>query len=206
MRSLEFHNKYPDCLWMQLEAIPVSSGATDTQQLDLYVSLNFNEHWEPVLGGRVKLGLQGGTLRLNLENCEIPLASRQLVGSFNLLPIEEAQQNQSSTEASSTEIQPGVRDSKHPKELAEIDCNSCHVSTLGDDASPVFVFELERGKSVLKGLLQSVKLGEVPAKPCRIEAVFEVSKEDIYLTDTEGLWLAGTLRVSKTSFSFFSNP
>jgi uncharacterized protein YjbI with pentapeptide repeats len=189
MRSLEFHNKYPDCLWMQLEAIPVSSGATDIQQLDLYVSLNFNEHWEPLLGGRVKFGLQGGTLRLNLENCEIPLASRQLVGSFNLLPIEEAQQNQSCTEVSLIEIQPKIRDSQQPKKSAETDCNSCHISTLGDDTSPVWIFELERGKSVLKGLLQSVKLGELPAKSCRIEAVFEVFKEDIYLTDTEGLWL-----------------
>lgn len=189
MRSLEFHNKYPDCLWMQLEAIPVASDTTDTQHLDLYASLNFNEHWEPLLGGRVKFGLQGGTLRLNLENGEIPLASRQLFGFFNLLPIEKAQQNQSLEEVSLTENQPGVRDKQPQKKSAETDCNSCHVSTLGDDASPVWRFELERGKTVLKGLLQSLNLGEVPAQPCRIEAVFEVFKEDIYITDTEGLWL-----------------
>jgi hypothetical protein len=82
---------------MQLEAIPVPSVAAQTQQLDIHLSLNFNEHWEPLLGGRVKFGLQGGTLKLYLENCEIPVASRQLVGSFKLWPIEETLPRQNSS-------------------------------------------------------------------------------------------------------------
>ncbi|MEG4318182.1 MULTISPECIES: pentapeptide repeat-containing protein [unclassified Microcoleus] len=182
MRSLESHNKYPDCLWMQLEAIPVPSVAAQTQQLDIHLSLNFNEHWEPLLGGRVKFGLQGGTLKLNLENCEIPLASRQLVGDFKLSPIE------SSKGISSTESQGEVRDSENSENTKETDCTFCHVSTIGDDTKPVWIFSLERGKPVLKGLLTSVKLGEFVAKPLRIAASFEIAKEDIYLTDAEGLW------------------
>ncbi|WP_293363473.1 pentapeptide repeat-containing protein [Microcoleus sp. CAWBG52] len=182
MRSLESHNKYPDCLWMQLEAIPVPSVADQTQQLDIHLSLNFNEHWEPLLGGRVKFGLQGGTLKLNLENCEIPVASRQLVGDFELSPID------SSTEVLSTESQPEVRDNEKAEKIQETDCTFCHVSTIGDDTKPAWIFSLKRGKPVLKGLLKSVKLGEFPAKPLRIAAAFEVVKEDIYLTDAEGLW------------------
>ncbi|MCC3590803.1 pentapeptide repeat-containing protein [Microcoleus sp. PH2017_28_MFU_U_A] len=182
MRSLESHNKYPDCLWMQLEAIPVPSVAAQTQQLDIHLSLNFNEHWEPLLGGRVKFGLQGGTLKLNLENCEIPVASRQLVGDFELSPID------SSTEVLSTESQRKVRDNEKTEKIQETDCTFCHVSTIGDDTKPAWIFSLKRGKPVLKGLLKSVKLGEFPAKPLRIAAAFEVAKEDIYLTDAEGLW------------------
>lgn len=192
MRSLESHNKYPDCLWMQLEAIPVSSGATETQHLDLYLSLNFNEHWEPLLGGRVKFGLQGGTLKLNLENSEMPLAARQLVGDFQLSPTEKTQEIQSGAATSSAEVlltenQRGVRESDREK-IAKNDSTFCHVSTIGDATKPAWSFAIEGGKPVLKGLLKSAKLGELAAKPLRLEAVFEVAKEDIYLTDAEGLW------------------
>jgi len=192
MRSLESHNKYPDCLWMQLEAIPVSSGATETQHLDLYLSLNFNEHWEPLLGGRVKFGLQGGTLKLNLENSEMPLAARQLVGDVQLSPTETTQEIQSSAKASSAEVlltenQRSVRESAQEK-IAKNDSTLCHVSTIGDATKPAWSFAIEGGQPVLKGLLKSAKLGELAAKPLRIEAVFEVAKQDIYLTDAEGLW------------------
>ncbi|WP_293335780.1 pentapeptide repeat-containing protein [Microcoleus sp. CAWBG58] len=182
MRSLESHNKYPDCLWMQLEAIPVPSVAAQTQQLDIHLSLNFNEHWEPLLGGRVKFGLQGGTLKLNLENCEIPVASRQLVGDFELSPTD------SSTEVLSTASQREVGDNEKAEKIQETDCTFCHVSTIGDDTKPAWIFSLKRGKPILKGLLKSVKLGEFSAQPLRIAAAFEVAKEDIYLTDAEGLW------------------
>jgi uncharacterized protein YjbI with pentapeptide repeats len=167
---------------MQLEAIPVPSVAAQTQQLDIHLSLNFNEHWEPLLGGRVKFGLQGGTLKLNLENCEIPVASRLLVGDFQLSLIE------SNTGVLLTESQREAGDSGKAEKNPETDCTFCHVSTIGDDTTPAWIFALERGKPVLKGLLKSVKLGEFAAKPLRIAAAFEVAKEDIYLTDAEGLW------------------
>ncbi|MEG5001844.1 pentapeptide repeat-containing protein [Microcoleus sp. B4-D4] len=188
MRSLESHNKYPDCLWMQLEAIPVHSVATQTEQLDIHLSLNFNEHWEPLLGGRVKFGLQGGTLKLNLENCEIPVASRQLVGDFKLSPIEEIQPILISTEVLFSENLQVVRDIETAEKIQETDCTVCRVSTIGDDTAPAWIFGLERGNPVLKGLLKRAKIGEFAAKSLRIAAFFEVAKEDIYITDAEGLW------------------
>jgi hypothetical protein len=188
MRSLESHNKYPDCLWMQLEAIPLPSVAAETQQLDIHLSLNFNEHWEPLLGGRVKFGLKGGMLKLNLENCEIPVASRQLVGSFKLSLIEEKPQIQTSAEVLFPENQAVVIKSANAETIKETDCTFCHISTIGDDTTPAWIFALERGKPVLKGLLKSANLGRFSAKSLRIAAVFEVAKEDIYLTDAEGLW------------------
>ncbi|MBE9123978.1 pentapeptide repeat-containing protein [Tychonema sp. LEGE 07199] len=182
MRSLESHNKYPDCLWMQLEAIPVRSVAAQTEQLHIHLSLNFNEHWEPLLGGRVKFGLQSGTLKLNLENCEIPVASRQLVGDFMLSPI------QSSTQVLFTENSAVVLESETAEKTKENHGTLCHVSTLGDDTTPAWIFALERADSVLKGLLKSVRIAELTAQPLRIAATFEVAKEDIYITDAEGLW------------------
>lgn len=176
MRSLDSHNKYPDCLWMQLEAIPVSSAATATKHLDLYVSLNFNEHWQPLLDGRVKFGLQSGTLKLNLANTEIPLKTSQLVGDFQLLPIEEAPEHQRGD---------GPSDGENTEET---DCTFCHVFIMGDETKPVWKFEVRRGKPLLKGLLKTVKIGELLATNFQVEAVFEVAKEDIYITDAEGLW------------------
>ncbi|MEG4197014.1 pentapeptide repeat-containing protein [Microcoleus sp. Pol12A5] len=188
MRSIECHNKYPDCLWMQLEAIPLPSVADQTQQLDIHLSLNFNEHWEPLLGGRVKFGLQGGTLKLHLENGKIPVASRQLVGAFKLLPIKETLAIQSSAENLVTESQPGVQDGEKAEKTNETESIFCHISTISDDTTPAWIFSVEQGKSVLKGLLKNAKLGEIYGKEFRMAAAFEVAKEDINLTDAEGLW------------------
>lgn len=52
---------------MQLKEIAVQSGSGESKQLDLYWMVNFKEHWEPLLCGRVKLGLKGAELRLKLE-------------------------------------------------------------------------------------------------------------------------------------------
>jgi uncharacterized protein YjbI with pentapeptide repeats len=173
---------------MQLEAIPVPSVAAQTQQFDIHLSLNFNEHWEPLLGGRVKFGLQGGTLNLYLENCEIPVVSRQLVGSFKLLPIEETLPIKSSAEILVSENQRVVQGGENPQKSKETEITFCQVSTISNDTTPAWIFAVEQGKSVLKGLLKSAKLGEVAAKEFRMAAAFEVAKEDIYLTDAEGLW------------------
>ncbi|MEG3847940.1 pentapeptide repeat-containing protein [Microcoleus sp. herbarium19] len=188
MRSLESHNKYPDCLWMQLEAIPVRSVAAQTQQLEIHLSLNFNEHWEPLLGGRIKFGLQGGTLKLNLENCELPAASRQLVGDFKLSPIEETQLVPSSPEILVTESLRVIQGRENAEKKSESDSTFCHVSTVGEDTKPAWIFASERGNPVLKGWLKNAKLGEFFAQKLRIAAAFEVAKEDIYITDAEGLW------------------
>lgn len=72
------------------------------------------------------------------------------------------------------------------------------VTTKGSEENPAWVFEVETGepdlkgllKPDLKGLLKNASLGtlNVTAKPCRVEATFEVSKRDVYLSDAEGLW------------------
>lgn len=67
---------------------------------------------------------------------------------------------------------------------------ACQVTTKGSEENPAWVFAVETGQLVLKGLLKQKLLGtlNVKARPCYVEATFEVSKRDIYITDAEGLW------------------
>ena len=162
--TLESQDKYPDCLQMQLEATPVQLGVTDAlPSFDLYLTIKFNEHWEPLLGGRVKFGLKGGELRLKMENAEISASSGEL--SSHILSIAQESQAIGKT-------------------------IECQILTKSRPENPTWVLQVKTGETVLKGVLQKVKLGtfSVTSKPCRIEASFEIGHPDVYLTDAEGLW------------------
>jgi hypothetical protein len=142
MHLLRSQNKYPDCLQMELEAVSIQS-----EIFDLYLTLNFNEQWEPLLNGRVKFMLKGGQLKLKLDNMEIISSATEFSNSFLVERVE----------------------------LAEI---------------PTWVFSAPTGELFLKDSLKQVKLGTLRAiaQPFGVEAIFEVSGQDISLTDTEGLW------------------
>lgn len=62
----------PDCLSLELTAAAL---ATDSQeeptQLELYLTIHFDEVWQSLAGGRVKFGIQSGQLKLKLENGKI---------------------------------------------------------------------------------------------------------------------------------------
>jgi len=207
-------NKCPDCLYMELEGIllqpePQGRGisklfqpkqkSSEPDQIDLHLTINFNEQWEPLRGGRVKFGLKGGELRLKLENSKIPYESRELAGKLELSVQKERQQQeasekQSGIEASLVESKPGVKANVGSKETAgttdKFQFTDCQITTKGSEENPAWVFEVETGEPVLKGLLKNEKLGtlDVKTKPCRVEATFEVSKRDVHLTDGEGLY------------------
>jgi len=161
MPQSQHENRYPDCLWMKLEAIPVQS-----QQLDLPVTIKFNEQWEPLLKGRVKFGLKGGKLRLRLKNAQIYYNCRHLTGSVAL-----------SIENESGETDP-------------FQSTLCQVTTEGSEVNPDWVFKLKMGSQVLKGSLQKERLATlmVTDKPCEVDATFEVLLRHLHLIDyTEGV-------------------
>lgn len=189
--------------------------ATETPQIDLYLTIHFNEQWEPLKEGRIKFGLRGGELRLRLVGAEIPIESRHLGGSVELLlprnqePQKEeiAQTNNYTPNSALTRgrigevlsLEEGVRIPSLPtnkifEEESEknepFQGNICHITKKVSEANPTWIFEEEIGKPVLKGFLHKVKLAtlNVTAFPCRIQATFEVSGRDICLTDAEGLW------------------
>ncbi len=212
----EPENKYPDCLYMELEGIPVQSDSqehlafwttsTPRQQIDLHLTVHFNEQWELLDQGRVKFGLKGGELRLKLANSEISHESRELVGSVELHTSRNKQETERSQAPKGTlhrvspialslngnkplaHVTAGTKGKSEPTELAPV--TVCHVTKKVTEENPVWIFEEEMGEPVLKGSLNQVKLAtlDVLALPCRVEATFEVSKQDVCLTDAEGLW------------------
>jgi uncharacterized protein YjbI with pentapeptide repeats len=160
---------------MQMESIPVDSSETDQKLLDIYLSLNFNEQWEPLLGGRVKYGLQSGTLKLYLENCEISLNSSQLKGSFHL-------------------CDPSVEEKLQFLKLSEkytpVSLTACEVYPQINKGNFSWLFEVKTGESVLRGFLKNTQLGTLKLldNSWGISSTFELTAPDIHLTDAEGLW------------------
>lgn len=62
----EPHNKYPDCLDMQLEGRH-QQDATLVEQIDLHLTLRFDEHRRQLDSDFVTFSLKRGKLRLNLR-------------------------------------------------------------------------------------------------------------------------------------------
>lgn len=201
----EPENKCLDCLYIKLEGIPVQSeheyqdvvwDSTQTPQIDLHLTIKFNEQWEPLKGGRIKFGLKGGELRLKLENSEIPYEARHLVGAIELVgqDQQELQENFDKKHLASRRAFNFTINGNQPKELKspliQQPVSFCHVTTKVSEENPAWVFEAEISKQVLKGSLHQAKLAtlNITALPCRVEATFEISKLDLCLTDAAGLW------------------
>lgn len=200
----EPENKCLDCLYIKLEGIPVQSeheyqdvgwASTQTQQIDLHLTIKFNEQWEPLKGGRIKFGLKGGELRLKLENSEIPYEARHLVGAIELVGQDQQElQELDKKPLDSRRPFNFTINGNQPKELKspliQQPVSFCHVTTTVSEENPAWVFEAEISKQVLKGSLHQAKLAtlNITALPCRVEATFEISKLDLCLTDAAGLW------------------
>ncbi len=73
----------PYYLLMELTGIPVASSG-DTPQIDLSLTLKFDEAWQPLMEGRLKFGLQGGQLKLTLENAQLISGSELIEGEVAL--------------------------------------------------------------------------------------------------------------------------
>lgn len=205
-------NKFSDSLLMKLEGIviePEKPGifnlklkSAATEQIKLLLNLRFKEHWEQSLGGRFKFGIKGGELSLKLKNCTIALPSSAIGKSFKLavqtLPSEKKRQqvkaNQEAVEATLSEIKSGDK-AKNPqteaaKKTDKSQVVSCQITTRGSEENLAWIFALKTDEPVLQGIIKNLILAtiNVTAKPCRVEAVFSVSPQDVYITESEGLW------------------
>ncbi|MGB7444691.1 MAG: hypothetical protein WA919_26790 [Coleofasciculaceae cyanobacterium] len=207
----EPENEYPSCLCMKLEGIPVQAESNETfefwqkpaykQQIELRLTIKFDEQWESLKRGRIRFGLRGGELRLKLEGGEIPYESRDLVGSCELTLPDHRQENQviaAQKRRDSPLADLNIKNDKNPDQAnftkeqssEESKLNVCHISTIVSEENPTWIFEQEKGGPVLSGLLNRVKLAtlNVLSLPCRVEATFQVNRRDICLTDAQGLW------------------
>lgn len=219
-------NNCPACFEMKLEAIVVTvedESFVDywhephpNPQIDLYLSINFSEQWASFPGGKVKFGFRGGELTLKLENSEIPYESRKLAGSIQLSMSTSTAEQESELEQAQHNIEVNKQasnafDGSDPlaKKSFDLGHNSvrtdnsqvsiCRVTRRVSQEHPAWIFEQETGKSVLKGSLHRSKLAtlSVLKLPCCIEAIFEVGKQDVCLTEVQGVWLPESSRNKK---------
>jgi len=193
-------NQYPDCIYFNLRG---QSNPWAQNQVDLYLTINFNEQWQDLIGGRIRVGLKGGELRLIIVNGTMPYESRQLTGLLALSVPKKRTLRAAEKRTTAFELgmgkmpsgsKPGIRATAGLEQTQtradEFRFIACQITTKGSEESPAWEFAVETGAPVLKGLLKNAFLGtmHLQAKPCSVEAVFRISKRDLYLTDAEGLW------------------
>ncbi|NEO34403.1 MAG: hypothetical protein F6K36_29190 [Symploca sp. SIO3C6] len=216
--SSEPDNKCPGCFYMELDGNSVkpekyswlkffNPPQTANEQITLYLTINFNEQWESlgIIGivtfpGRVKFGLKSGELKFKLKNGEIPYEDRQWITPLDVEITKERQEQKSSKnkiglEPSLASDKAGIKASlgtdKTESKTDKFQFNTSQISTKGSRENPVWSFEVETGAPILKGMLGKTELGTVTVtgKPCYVEATFEVSRQDIKVTNSEGPWL-----------------
>jgi hypothetical protein len=185
---------------MKLEAIPSQSekqSQSTTTQLNLHLTIQFNEQQEQLLEGRIKFGLKGGKLSVKLKNGKISLSSNHLSGSYKLAIQQARQQEKSenqSVDTSWSEAKLEGKTNPTPKNTTtrtdNIQFTTCQVTIKGSEEIPVWVIGVESTESVLKGLLKNALLAtiNVKAKPCYVEAIFHVLPQDVCLSEAEGIW------------------
>lgn len=206
--QLEPENKCLGCLFMKLEGIVVQPELRESltseikvaqaAQIELRLTLQFREQRELLVGGHIKFGLKGGTLRIKLQNAQVPLAASEEERSFELSIQKKRQplasQNQSAVVDTLPENQLRVKANlaaqKTVQKIDAVPLVSCQVTVKGSPENPIWVFTADRNESILKGLLKNVVLTtlDIAAQPCCVDATFEVSPRDVYLTEAEGLW------------------
>jgi len=179
----------------------------EVKQVDLLLTINFNEQWQDLRVGRVKFGLRGGELRLEIANGRIPYDARELASSLPFTIKKEREEKasrkaQTGTKASGslslpfTSSKAAAETRSTQEQLAEttdrFQLTDCQMTTKGAEDHPAWVFAVKTGETVLKGLLKQAKLGtlEIDAQPCQIDATFTLSKQDICLTSVDGIWPA----------------
>ena len=212
-------NKCSDCLYMELRITPLPEGrrrlpglfnrpredfntlSEEINKAKLTFNILFNEQWESIPAGRVKFGISRGELSLELENCEVPVASRALCGDLEL-SVEKNRQ-QTNKEHSSVAVQGSISqnsmalNTKYSQENSTETTDSfhfiaCQVTTKDSPKSPAWVFEVKIGEPVLKGRLSEDELGMLEGTGrliWSVKARFEVSLRDVKITDSEGIWL-----------------
>jgi len=168
-------------------------------KLKLNLIINFNEQWENLIVGRVKFGLKGGELRIKLNNGIMPYDERELYRPLEVYvdKIREVSRGDSKRKTirlKLSKINPAeaeIGGSETSTVSDKFKFTSCQVSTKGPIEYPVWEFEVATGEPVLKGKLDRT-LGTISRKdtnkPCELEATFEASLKNVYLTETEGPW------------------
>lgn len=189
--SYSSENRYSKHLYLELEVPNETS-----QQVNLLLTINFNEDWEELFQGlHVKFGLKGGELKLDLKNCQSRYRDRRGRRISEEVTVEIVDQR-GGEHGGSISVQELPRFSanysvkKTSGESYKFQRIFDLITTKGSEEQPVWVFETTAGESILKGMLEGLKIAtlRVTQIPYQVVTTFEVTKHDLYLTGARGLW------------------
>ena len=187
-------NSFPECLLLEIWGKPVSKDLLtklgikkpQSEVIDLFLRINFHEQWVKFKFGRVKFGLQGGELRLTLENGRMPseLRNEELKKSLETELTTERHlvvetENKPQIEASlgpdlkKVGLKVSLGNSQKNFRSNKIQLKIAQITHKGDDNHPIWVFENRTDEPILKGELEAL-LGQVLIDkiPCKVEAMF----------------------------------
>ena len=209
----EHENKYPECLKLEILGEVVTAKGffaslkkPEPEAINLFVQITFHEQWVDFYLGRVKFGLQGGELRLKLENGKMPseLRNKDLKKSLEReVSVEresrEETENKPLIEASlgpdftKAGLKVNLGNSQKNSRSDKFQLKLAPISHKGEDDQPVLVFENKIGEPVLIGELdpngKMVFLGRmlIEGIPLNIEATFTPEMRQVVITGLENL-------------------
>jgi len=166
------------------------------------VVIVFNEQWVKFSFGKVKFGLQGGELRLKLENGKMPSGLRN-EALKKILERELSVERQSGGERenksqvkgslapdlSKASLEVVGEDRQKDSRSDKFQLKIAQISHKGADDQPVWVFENKTGEPVLIGELAD-SLGKmlIEDKSWVVEATFTPEMRQVVITGLENLF------------------
>ena len=205
-------NRFPDCLRMELEIVPIQLEEImdrilqgEPEQLNLILNMHFGKHREEIYGGSVTFGLKGGELKVELTNGEVPLKNIKLKDEFQTVVETEVQEEEGSESQVGAGVSANLAATASRQETGrraeKAKSQEYKVITKGGLNDPTWIFAVKTSREILQGLLQNADLAsiDVKAKPCSLLATFYIAKpEDIRLSDAD--WLL-TKSITKTKMA-----
>lgn len=201
----EHENRCPECLHLKISGETVAAKnrkKSEPDAITLFVVIVFNEQWVKFSFGKVKFGLQGGELRLKLENGKMPSGlrnealkkilerelsvERQSVVETENKPLIEASLGPDLTKAG---LKVNLGNSQKNSRSDKIQLKLAQISHKGADDQPVWVFENKTGEPVLIGELAD-SLGKmlIEDKSWVVEATFTPEVRQVTITGLENLF------------------
>ncbi|OYQ61987.1 hypothetical protein B9G53_24505 [Pseudanabaena sp. SR411] len=201
-------NTYPQILFVKLEGTQRKKKLfgtfeiDDKNRIDLSLVLRFGKYLENIPLGSVTFGLKGGHLKLSIKNGKIPTKScypNQLFDNLEVeIQTEQGKENQFGVEVSNSQKDgisgKGIFGGKQlSKQSQKVKFSASQVTISGTEENPTWTFNNRKDNStfeVFEGQYSIPKLGilQILQRTCEVEARFEVSLKDIYVTDASGLY------------------
>ncbi len=194
-------NRCSDCLFMKIEGNPIKHGLLrkETEKLELYLTINFNEECKEISWGKVKFGIKSGELELTLENGKSPYELRHLINGPLVISddkeieIKQSSENKNILGSSLSKNKAGLNAKKEDKDKIEktekFKKTTYSIDTKGSEENPIWTFKKSDDEITIKGNLINQELATIiiTKNTYGIRATFRVRKRDIHLTDIEGI-------------------